>query len=140
MNNNELISFSELQPLTLTLAIIGKMGSAAAFGLIYIYSLELYPTVVRNGGMELSSCVGRIGSMLAPYVAQSVRFFYQCLKKKGGVLIYLLFDLLVFIKYELLSVIRAFAFDICSINQLTLILIIIDLCDIKPIMMLSIVL
>jgi hypothetical protein len=61
-------------------------------------------------------------------------------KKKGGVLIYLLFDLLVFIKYELLSVIRAFAFDICSINQLTLILIIIDLCDIKPIMMLSIVL
>jgi hypothetical protein len=31
MNNNELIFFSELQPLTLTLAIIGKMGSAAAF-------------------------------------------------------------------------------------------------------------
>ena len=82
MNNNELIFFPELQPLTLTLAIIGKMGSAAAFGLIYIYSLELYPTVVRNGGMGLSSCVGRIGSMLAPYVAQSVRFFYQCLKKR----------------------------------------------------------
>jgi hypothetical protein len=59
-----------------------KMGSAAAFVLIYIYSLELYPTVVRNGGIELSSCVGRIGSMLAPYVAQSVRFFYQCLKKR----------------------------------------------------------
>ena len=78
MNNNELIFFSELQPLTLTLAIIGKMGSAAAFGLIYIYSLELYPTVVRNGGMGLSSCVGRIGSMLAPYMAQSVRMFYQC--------------------------------------------------------------
>jgi hypothetical protein len=36
------------------LAIIGEMGSAAAFGLIYIYYLELYPTVVRNGGMELS--------------------------------------------------------------------------------------
>jgi hypothetical protein len=48
MNNNELIFFSELQPLTLTLAIIGEMGSAAAFVLIYIYSLELYPTVVRN--------------------------------------------------------------------------------------------
>ena len=55
MNNNELTFFSELQPLTLTLAIIGEMGSAAAFGLIYIYSLELYPTVVRNGEMGLSS-------------------------------------------------------------------------------------
>jgi hypothetical protein len=78
MNNNEMIFFSELQPLNLTLAIIGKMGSAAAFVLIYIYSLGLYPTVVRNGGMGLNSCVGQIGSMLAPYVAQSVRIFYQC--------------------------------------------------------------
>jgi Sec-independent protein secretion pathway component TatC len=36
-NNSYLINlifFSELQPLTLTLAIIGKMGSAAAVGLI----------------------------------------------------------------------------------------------------------
>ena len=31
----------------------------------------------------------------------------------------------------------AFAFDICSINELTLILVIIDLCDIKPIVMLD---
>jgi hypothetical protein len=60
MNNNEMIFFSELQPLNLTLAIIGKMGSAAAFVLIYIYSLGLYPTIVRNGGMGLNSCVGPI--------------------------------------------------------------------------------
>ncbi|XP_063404776.1 organic cation transporter protein-like [Mytilus trossulus] len=61
----------ELQPLTLTLAIIGKMGSSAAFALIYVYSMELYPTVVRNSGMGLSSCIARIGGMVAPYVAQS---------------------------------------------------------------------
>ncbi|XP_071134009.1 organic cation transporter protein-like [Mytilus edulis] len=61
----------ELEPLTLTLAIIGKMGSAAAFAIIYIYSMELYPTVVRNSGMGLSSCIARIGGMVAPYVAQS---------------------------------------------------------------------
>ena len=64
---------TELQPLTLTLAIIGKGGSAAAFGIIYVYSMELYPTVVRNGGMGLSSCIARVGGMVAPYVAQSVR-------------------------------------------------------------------
>ncbi|XP_052089051.1 organic cation transporter protein-like [Mytilus californianus] len=61
----------ELQPLTLTLAIIGKMGSAAAFGTIYVYSMELYPTVVRTSGMGLSSSIARIGGMVAPYVAQS---------------------------------------------------------------------
>jgi OCT family organic cation transporter-like MFS transporter 4/5 len=56
--------FSELQPLTLTLAIIGKMGSAAAFGLIYIYSLELYPTVVRNGGMGLSLQISKANAQI----------------------------------------------------------------------------
>ncbi|XP_052089054.1 organic cation transporter protein-like isoform X2 [Mytilus californianus] len=61
----------ELQPLTLTLAIIGKMGSAAAFGTIYVYSMELYPTVVRTSGMGLSSSIARIGGMVAPYLAQS---------------------------------------------------------------------
>lgn len=61
----------ELQPLTLALAIVGKFGAAAAFGTVYIYSLELFPTVVRNGGMGLSSCIARLGGMAAPYVAKS---------------------------------------------------------------------
>ncbi|XP_033740119.1 organic cation transporter protein-like [Pecten maximus] len=61
----------ELEPLTLALAVLGKMGSAAAFGVVYVYSMELYPTVVRNGGMGASSCVARIGGMISPYIAQS---------------------------------------------------------------------
>ncbi|XP_069101118.1 organic cation transporter protein-like [Argopecten irradians] len=61
----------DLMPLTLTLSMIGKFGAAAAFGVIYVFSLELYPTVVRNGGMGASSCVARFGGMAAPYVAQS---------------------------------------------------------------------
>ncbi|KAK3086309.1 hypothetical protein FSP39_016703 [Pinctada imbricata] len=60
-----------MKPLTLVFSIIGKMGSAAAFGIIYIYSAELYPTVVRNGGMGASSCIARFGGMAAPYIAQS---------------------------------------------------------------------
>ncbi|KAJ8314567.1 hypothetical protein KUTeg_006717, partial [Tegillarca granosa] len=60
----------ELRPLTLTLAVIGKFGAAAAFGVVYQFSLELYPTVVRNGGMGASSCVARFGGMAAPYVAK----------------------------------------------------------------------
>ncbi|OWF47020.1 Organic cation transporter protein [Mizuhopecten yessoensis] len=61
----------DLMPLTLTLSMIGKFGAAAAFGVIYVFSLELYPTIVRNGGMGASSCVARFGGMAAPYVAQS---------------------------------------------------------------------
>ena len=64
--------FLELEPVTLTLAIIGKIGSSGAFGVIYVFSAELFPTVVRNAGMGASSCVARIGGMLAPYVAKSV--------------------------------------------------------------------
>jgi len=68
---------TELEPLTLTFAVIGKMGSAASFGVIYVYSMELYPTVVRNSGMGASSCVARIGGMIAPYIAQTVRFLLE---------------------------------------------------------------
>lgn len=63
---------TELQSLTLVLSMIGKMGSAAAFGVIYIYTAELYPTVVRNGAMGTSSCIARFGGMAAPYIASTV--------------------------------------------------------------------
>lgn len=71
---------TELQWLTTTLAMIGKLGSAAAFAIIYVFSAELYPTVVRNTGMGASSCCARVGGMIAPYVADSVNItilFFQ---------------------------------------------------------------
>lgn len=44
-----------------------------AFSAIYVYSGELFPTVVRNIGMGSSSASARIGSMFAPYVVWLVR-------------------------------------------------------------------
>ncbi|XP_062566025.1 organic cation transporter protein-like [Saccostrea cucullata] len=64
----------ELSSLTLVLSIIGKMGSSAAFGVIYIYTAELYPTVVRNGAMGTSSCIARFGGMAAPYIASTSEY------------------------------------------------------------------
>ncbi|XP_060068379.1 organic cation transporter protein-like [Ylistrum balloti] len=58
-----------LQPITVTLAMLGKVGAAAAFAIIYVWSAELYPTVVRNAGMGASSSCARIGGMIAPYIA-----------------------------------------------------------------------
>ncbi|KAJ7375562.1 hypothetical protein OS493_040387 [Desmophyllum pertusum] len=39
-----------------------------AYSSIYVYTSELFPTVIRSIGMGTSSAVGRIGSMSAPYV------------------------------------------------------------------------
>jgi OCT family organic cation transporter-like MFS transporter 4/5 len=64
--------FTGLHAVTVTLAMIGKLGAAAAFAVIYIFSAELYPTVVRNAGMGASSCCARVGGILAPYVADMV--------------------------------------------------------------------
>ena len=60
------------QWVTVTLAMLGKVGAAAAFAVIYVWAAELFPTVVRNAGMGASSSCARIGSMLSPYIAYLV--------------------------------------------------------------------
>ncbi|XP_062596760.1 organic cation transporter protein-like [Saccostrea cucullata] len=54
---------------TVILAMLGKIGAAAAFAVIYVWSAELYPTVVRNVAMGASSSCARIGGMVSPYIA-----------------------------------------------------------------------
>ena len=70
------IFFIDLQWLTTTFAMIGKIGASAGFSMVYQYSAELFPTVVRNAGMGSSSCMARIGGMIAPYVADLVCILY----------------------------------------------------------------
>ncbi|KAK6169539.1 hypothetical protein SNE40_020577 [Patella caerulea] len=55
--------------IVITLSMIGKLGASAAFTVIYIFSAELYPTVVRNSALGASSLFARIGGMVSPYVA-----------------------------------------------------------------------
>ena len=56
----------------MVLALIGKIGAATGFALVYQYSAELFPTVVRNAGMGSCSCMARIGGVIAPFVADLV--------------------------------------------------------------------
>ncbi|NXH61791.1 S22AD protein, partial [Rhabdornis inornatus] len=57
------------QALTITvLAVIGKMTSTAAFSTSYVYTAELFPTVIRQTGMGLCSTMARVAGILAPLI------------------------------------------------------------------------
>ncbi|XP_077185470.1 solute carrier family 22 member 6-A-like [Paroedura picta] len=47
-------------------AVFGKGCLAASFNCIYLYTGELYPTVLRQTGMGFTNTMARIGGMVAP--------------------------------------------------------------------------
>lgn len=54
------------------LAAIGRVGTSLSFTTVYLYSGELFPTVVRNVGVGSASMNARIGSMIAPFITSIV--------------------------------------------------------------------
>nr|AAH25813.1 Slc22a7 protein [Mus musculus] len=50
------------------LVVIGKAFSEAAFTTAYLFTSELYPTVLRQTGMGFTALIGRLGASLAPLV------------------------------------------------------------------------
>ena len=53
----------------IVLANIGEFFISIGFNSVYIWSCELYPTVVRMQGMAVCQLAARIGSILAPFVS-----------------------------------------------------------------------
>lgn len=49
-------------------ALVGRFCISASFALLYVYSAELFPTVVRNAGMGISSLSARLGGIVAPFI------------------------------------------------------------------------
>ncbi|XP_062456793.1 solute carrier family 22 member 6 [Rhea pennata] len=58
----------EQQMLRMVFAVVGKGSLAASFNCAYIFTGELFPTVIRQTGMGLGGTMARVGSMVAPLV------------------------------------------------------------------------
>ncbi|CAH0596531.1 unnamed protein product [Chrysodeixis includens] len=56
---------------TLTLGTLGVSCAAICASTMYIYTSELYPTVVRNMGIGACSTAMRVGSMVAPFISNT---------------------------------------------------------------------
>lgn len=54
--------------LTTCIVMVGKFTIAGSFAVIYNYSAELFPTVVRNSAMGLGSMAARLSGALTPLI------------------------------------------------------------------------
>ena len=53
-----------LQLLQVILSLFGKFGAAACFAIVFVYTAEMFPTVIRNQAVGSCSLVARIGGIL----------------------------------------------------------------------------
>ncbi|XP_019903740.1 solute carrier family 22 member 5 isoform X2 [Esox lucius] len=54
--------------LSIALEMMGKFGLATGTGLVFAYTAELYPTVIRNTALGFCAMISRVGSIIAPYI------------------------------------------------------------------------
>lgn len=57
----------------ITIGVLGRGYMTAAIGAVFVYGVELFPTSVRGSAMGVCSCIGRIGSLVAPQIIFLVR-------------------------------------------------------------------
>ena len=53
---------------TVTVVMLGKSFIAVSFAIIYNYTAELFPTVVRSSAVGVGSSSARLAGMIAPQI------------------------------------------------------------------------
>ena len=66
---------ANIQWISLVLAIIGRFSFAGCFSLIFLYTSELFPTIIRNFSLGACSFWSRVGGVVAPQVLLLVSYF-----------------------------------------------------------------
>merc|ERR1711976_709475 len=54
-----------LHPLSVLLSLLGKFGASAVWGIVFVYTAEMFPTVIRNQAVGTCSLVARIGGIIS---------------------------------------------------------------------------
>ncbi|CAF1106815.1 unnamed protein product [Adineta steineri] len=66
-----LFSMSQGKPWMInSITFITRMFINAQYGLIYLYTMEVYPTVIRAIAIGSASSMARVGAMITPFLAQ----------------------------------------------------------------------
>ncbi|XP_053365766.1 solute carrier family 22 member 7b.1 [Clarias gariepinus] len=63
-----IITPKEYQTVRTIIAVLGKGLSEASFATLFLYTTELYPTVLRQNGVGYSSFMGRLGASISPLI------------------------------------------------------------------------
>ncbi|XP_012633636.2 solute carrier family 22 member 6 isoform X1 [Microcebus murinus] len=58
-----------------SLAVLGKGCLAASFNCIFLYTGEVYPTMIRQTGMGMGSTMARVGSIVSPLVSMTAELY-----------------------------------------------------------------
>ena len=60
-----LVGVPSLSTLQLILVMIGRLSAALGFGMVYLYTSELFPTAIRSTAIGTCSCMARVGGIIA---------------------------------------------------------------------------
>ena len=77
MSANGIIQISDMNIGVVILAMLGKFCISASYAIIYVFSAELFPTVVRTIGVGSGSFCARIGGILAPQIGLLVNKYLK---------------------------------------------------------------
>ncbi|XP_059183416.1 uncharacterized protein LOC131962432 [Centropristis striata] len=59
---------NDLPVVVTTIAVLGKVAATASFSIAYVYTAELYPTILRHSGVGVNSMCARVAGILAPLI------------------------------------------------------------------------
>ena len=64
-----------MTPARLALGLVGKAAITCSYAMVYLYTAEAYPTVIRGVGLAAGAMFARLGGVVAPLAAELVRDF-----------------------------------------------------------------